>query len=101
MAIKTVKATLNGQVYDLTYNATTKKYEATITAPGITSWGLNNHVYPITFTATDVAGNTKSDTSKSIRVKETIKPTAAITAPTNGSTVVTNKPAITVQFRDA
>ncbi len=83
MAIKTVKATLNGQVYDLTYNATTKKYEATITAPGITSWGLNNHVYPITFTATDVAGNTKSDASKTIRVKETVKP------------------AITAHFRDA
>lgn len=101
MAIKTVKATLNGQVYDLTYNATTKKYEATITAPGITSWGLNNHVYPITFTATDVAGNTKSDASKTIRVKETVKPTATIAAPTSGSTVITNKPAITAHFRDA
>lgn len=63
--------------------------------------GEENHVYPLTFTATDVAGNTKSDTSKTIRVKETVKPTAAVTAPTNGSTVVTNKPAITVQFRDA
>ena len=101
MAIKTVKVTLNGQSYDLTYNATTKKYEATITAPGTTSWGQSNHVYPLTFTATDVAGNTKSDTSKTIRVKETVKPTAAITAPTNGSTVVTNKPTITAQFRDA
>ncbi|WP_278839892.1 Ig-like domain-containing protein [Holdemania filiformis] len=101
MAIKSVKVALNGQTYDLTYNSTTKKYEATITAPSTTSWGQNNHVYPLTFTATDVAGNTKSDASKTIRVKETVKPTAAITAPTNGSTVVTNKPAITVQFRDA
>lgn len=101
MAIKTVKATLNGQIYDLTYNATTKKYEATITAPSTTSWGLENHVYPITFTATDVAGNVKTDTSKSIRVKETVKPTAMIAAPTSGSTVITNKPAITAQFRDA
>lgn len=101
MAIKSVKVTLNGQSYDLTYNATTKKYEAAITAPGTTSWGQNNHVYSLTFTATDAAGNTKSDTSKTIRVKETVKPTAAITAPTNGSAVVTNKPTITVQFRDA
>lgn len=101
MAIKSVKVTLNGQSYDLTYNSTTKKYEATITAPGTTSWGQNNHVFPLTFTATDVAGNVKTDTSKTIRVKETVKPTTAITAPTSGSTVVTNKPAITVQFRDA
>ncbi|MFQ8581388.1 MAG: Ig-like domain-containing protein [Holdemania massiliensis] len=36
-----------------------------------------------------------------MRVKETVKPTAAVTAPTNGSTVVTNKPLIAVQFRDA
>lgn len=101
MAIKSVKVTLNGQSYDLTYNSTSKKYEATITAPSETSWGQNNHVYPLTFTAADVAGNTKSDTSKTIRVKETVKPTAAITAPTNGSTVVTNKPEIKAQFRDA
>lgn len=70
-------------------------------APSTTSWSQSNHVFPLTFTATDVAGNTKTDTSKTIRVKETVKPTAAITAPTNGSTVVTNKPAITAQFRDA
>ena len=95
MAVKTVKMTFAGQQYDLTYNSTTKKYEATITASSTTSWGEENHVYPLTFTATDVAGNTKSDTSK------TVKPTAAVTAPTNGSTVTTNKPAIAAQFRDA
>lgn len=101
MAIKTVKLTFAGQQFDLTYNATTKKYEATITAPSTTSWGEKNHVYPLTFTATDIAGNSKSDTSKTIRVKETVKPTASVTAPTNGSTVTTNKPAITAQLRDA
>ena len=34
MAVKTVKYTFNGQVYTLTKNASTGKYEATITAPG-------------------------------------------------------------------
>lgn len=101
MAVKTVKMTFAGQQFDLTYNATTKKYEATITAPSTTSWGQENHVYPLTFTATDIAGNTKTDTSKTIRVKETVKPTAAVTAPTNGSTITTNKPAIAAQFRDS
>lgn len=32
-AIKSVVATINGQQYKLAYNATSKKYEATITAP--------------------------------------------------------------------
>lgn len=33
MAVKTVQVVINGQTHTLTYNATTKKYEATITAP--------------------------------------------------------------------
>ena len=33
MAVKTVQVVINGQTHTLTYNATTKKYEATVTAP--------------------------------------------------------------------
>ena len=40
MAIKTVKATINGQTYDLTLNSASGKWEATITAPGKTSYNL-------------------------------------------------------------
>lgn len=38
MAIKAVKATINGQTYNLTQNMSTGKWEATITAPGKTSY---------------------------------------------------------------
>ena len=41
MAISTVKATINGSEYTLTYNASSGKYEATIPAPTQTS-GMNN-----------------------------------------------------------
>ena len=33
MAIKAVKAVINGQTYNLTLNSGTGKYEATVTAP--------------------------------------------------------------------
>ena len=39
MAIKTVRATINGQTYTLALNSSTGKWEATITAPGKTSYG--------------------------------------------------------------
>lgn len=59
MAIKQVKATINGQTYNLTYNSSTGKYEATVTAPSKSSYNVNSgHYYPITVTAQDVAGNT-------------------------------------------
>ena len=38
MAIKTVQAIINGQSYTLALNSATGKYEATITAPGKTSY---------------------------------------------------------------
>lgn len=37
MAINTVKLTLNGQEYNLTLDAQTGKYKATVTAPSVTS----------------------------------------------------------------
>ena len=43
MAVNTVKATLNGQTYNLTYNSSTKAYEATITAPSKSSYNQTNH----------------------------------------------------------
>ena len=34
MAVKTVQAIINGQTHTLTYNESTKRYEATINRPG-------------------------------------------------------------------
>lgn len=109
MAVNTVKVTINGQTYDLTYNGTTGKYEKTITAPSITSYNVNGgHYYPVQVQATDQAGNTttKNDTdntlgsSLKLTVKETTKPTIAITSPSSGAKLTTSSPTISFQLRD-
>lgn len=108
MAVKTVQAVINGQTYNLTLNSSTGKYEATITAPSKSSYTLSGHYYPVTVKATDDAGNTTTKTdsdatlggSLKLRVKEKVAPVIAITAPTAGSYIINNKPAITFKVTD-
>ncbi|POP32285.1 hypothetical protein C3B58_12675 [Lactonifactor longoviformis] len=108
MSVKTVQAVVNGQTYTLTYNATSKKYEATITAPSKSSYTKEGHYYPVTIKATDDAGNTTTkDTSDStlgeslkLKVKERMAPTIIITYPTASATIINNKPAITWKVTD-
>lgn len=108
MAISTVKATVNGQVYNLTYNSATGKYEATVTAPSTTSYHQSGHYFDVRIEATDTAGNTayvdSSDatlgTSLRLRVKETTAPTCKVTSPSSGALIANNRPSITVQLRD-
>lgn len=38
MSVKTVQAIVNGQTVNLSYNSSTGRYEATITAPGKSSY---------------------------------------------------------------
>ena len=89
MAVNTVKATINGQQVTLTYNATSKKYEGTTTAPAKSSFNQANKYYPVTVVATDVAGNsvTVNDqtsgavgTACRLTVKEKVAPVIAITS---------------------
>lgn len=109
MAVKTVQAIINGQTYNLTLNSSTGKYEATINAPGTTSYHVNSgHYYPVTVRATDDAGNTTtandSDATMGsalrLYVKETVKPTIAVTYPTTGSQLAVNTMTVTWQVRD-
>jgi hypothetical protein len=108
MAIASVQAFLNGTWYSLTYNGSTGKYEATLTAPGTTSWNQDNHVYDMKIKATNTAGTvTTVDTtdatvgnSLKLRVLETVKPTISITSPGAGSYVTNNKQPIVFQLRD-
>lgn len=108
MAIKSVKAYLNGTWYSLTYNSSTGKYEATLTAPGSTSYNLDDHVYAMQVQATNTAGTvTTVDTTDAtvgdalkLRVLETVKPTVSITSPGAGSYVTNNKQPIVFQLRD-
>lgn len=108
MAISTVKINLNGQNYNLTYNSSSGKYEATITAPSTTSWNEINNKYGITVTATDDAGNSavKDRTDATLgsllqlRVLEKVKPTVSLSAPSSGARVTSSKPNIVFTLRD-
>lgn len=109
MAVKTVQYIFNGQTYNLTYNSTSGKYEATVTAPGKSSYGQTDHVLGGTVKATDVAGNTVTvdqshatlGASLKIRVKEKVAPVISITEPTIGSYITTATPAIKFKVTDA
>ena len=108
MAVNTVKAIINGNTYNLTYNSTIQKWEATVTAPGSSSYPLAGHYYPVTIQATDAAGNVTTKDSKDasigsslrLTVKEKVAPTISITAPTSGAMLVNNKPTITWTVSD-
>lgn len=107
--IKTVQATIKGQVYTLTLNDTSGKYEATITAPDKSSYNNNaGHYYPVSITATDQAGNsvTIDDTdstlgnSLKLKVKEKVKPIISKLVPSNGAYLATSAPEITATLTD-
>lgn len=105
MAIQTVTATINGQTYTLTYNATDGAYEATITAPSTTSFNQPGHYYDVSISATDTAGNTTTQDGSTISadrlvVHETVAPTISNLSPSSGSYITNNKPTITGQFTD-
>ncbi|HHW90928.1 MAG TPA: hypothetical protein GX745_08520 [Clostridiales bacterium] len=108
MAIQSVQAYLNGTWYTLNHNSATGKYEATLTAPGTTSWHQPNNVYAMQIKATNTAGtvttvDTTDDTvgnALKLRVLETVKPTINITSPGAGSYVTNNKQPIVFQLRD-
>ena len=108
MAISTVQAYLNGTWYNLTYNSSTGTYEATLTAPGSTSYNQPGNVYAMQIKATNTAGTvTTVDTTDGtvgnalkLRVLETVKPTISITSPGAGSYVTNNKQPIVFQLRD-
>ena len=108
MSVKSAIAIINGQQYTLTYNAQTKNYEATITAPAKSSYTLSGHYYPVTVKATDLAGNsvTVNDADSTLgsschlQVKEKVAPASKITAPTSGALTANNKPTITWTITD-
>lgn len=109
MAVKTVKASINGQDYTLTYDEVSGSYKATITAPSKSSYNNNDgHYYPVSVTATDDAGNstTVTDTDTTfgndlkLKVKEKVKPIIAVTYPTASATITSATPTITWTVTD-
>ena len=109
MAVKTAQYIFNGQAYNLTYNSTSGKWEATVTAPSKSSYNQPDHVLGGTVKATDAAGNTTTvDQSHvtlgaplKLRVKEKTAPTITITAPSAGAYITNTTPTIEFQVKDA
>ena len=105
MAIKTVKATINGQTYDLTLNSASGKWEATITAPGKTSYNLAGGYYNVSVEATNEAGTKGSADASTVDglklvVKETVAPVITIVSPTAGAYVANSKQPVVLNITD-
>ena len=105
MAIKTVRAQINGTWHTLTLNTSTGKYEKTITAPSITSYNQDGHYYNVTVEATNDAGTSTSvsgTTMQTLRlqVREKIKPVITITSPSSGAYVTNNKQTVIFTITD-
>lgn len=109
MAIQSVKAIINGQTYDLTYDSSSGQYKATVIAPTTTSYNVNSgHYYPVTVTVLDDAGNSVSvddtdatlGTSLQLRVKEKVAPTIAVTYPSADARITNALPTIQWTIKD-
>lgn len=90
MAVSTVKVTLNGSTYNLTYDSSQGAWVANLTAPGSTSYNQTGGYYDVSITATNDAGtattvSAATNDSCKLVVKETVKPTISIISPTSGA----------------
>lgn len=104
MAVQSVKAKINGQTVNLTYNDGTGFWEATTTAPTSSSYNQPGHYYGVEITATDDSGNDTTINASTgdfqeecqLVVKEKVVPVITINSPTSGAHITNNKP--TIQF---
>lgn len=104
MAIKQVRAQVNGQWYTLTLQAN-GRYEASITAPGATSFNQPGGYYNVTVEATNTAGTSGTADAGTLDglklyVKETVAPVITITSPSNGSRVTNSNQPVTFTVVD-
>lgn len=105
MAIQSVRANVNGTWHTLTYNSSTGAYEATITAPGQTSYNQSGGYYNVTVEATNTAGTkgtANGSTLEGLRlyVKEKVAPVISILSPSSGAYVTNNKQPVVFTITD-
>ncbi len=96
MAIKTVQAIINGQSYTLSLNSGTGKYEATITAPGKTSFNQSGGYYNVQVKAINEAGTVGTADASTMAglklvVRERVAPVITIISPSTGAYVSNSK----------
>lgn len=104
MAIKQVRAQVNGQWYTLTLQAN-GKYEASITAPGATSFNQPGGYYNVVVEATNTAGSTGTANAGTLDglklyVKERVAPVITIMSPSSGAYVTNNKQPVVFTITD-
>ena len=104
MAIKQVRAQVNGQWYTLTLKAN-GRYEASITAPGATSFNQPGGYYNVTVEATNTAGTAGTADAGTLDglklyVKETVAPVITILSPSGGAYVTNNKQPVVFTITD-
>lgn len=104
MAINQVRAKVNGQWYTLTLQAN-GKYEASITAPGATSFNQPGGYYNVMVEATNTAGTTGTADASTLDglklyVKETVAPVITILSPSGGAYVTNNKQPVVFTVTD-
>ena len=104
MAIKQVRAQVNGQWYVLTLQAN-GKYEASITAPGATSFNQPGGYYNVTVEAENTAGTKGTADASTINglklyVKERVAPVITILSPSSGAHVTNNKQPVVFTITD-
>lgn len=105
MAISQVRAKVNGTWYTLTLNSGTGKYEASITAPGATSYNQSGGYYNVTVEATNTAGTkgtADGSTLTGLRlvVKERVAPVITILSPSSGAYVTNSKQPVVFNIVD-
>ena len=104
MAIKQVRAQVNGQWYTLTLQSN-GRYEASITAPGATSFNQPGGYYNVTVEATNTAGTAGTADAGTVEglklyVKETVPPVTTILSPSSGAYVTNNKQPVVFTITD-
>lgn len=105
MAISQVRAQVNGTWHTLTYNSSAGKYEATITAPGATSFNLSGGYYNVRVEATNTAGTVGTADGSSLTglrlvVKERVAPVITVLSPSAGAYVTNSKQPVVFTITD-
>lgn len=96
MAIQTVRANINGTWHTLTYNDANGRWEATVNAPGATSFNQPGGYYNVQVEATNTAGTQATADGSTLSglqlvVKETVAPVITIISPSNGARVTNSQ----------
>lgn len=104
MAISQVRAQVNGQWYTLTLQEN-GRYEASITAPGATSFNQPGGYYNVTVEATNTAGTAGTADAGTVEglklyVKEKVPPVISILSPSSGAYVTNNKQPVVFTITD-